>query len=69
MKQSRTMSLVESFINIGIGFAINFIANLLVLPIFGFNVTPVDALGIGLIFTLIAVARSYFVRRLFESWR
>jgi hypothetical protein len=69
MKQSRSMSLAESVANVAIGFSINFTANLLVLPLFGFAVTPSDALGIGVIFTAIAIVRSFAVRRLFEGFR
>jgi hypothetical protein len=63
------MSLLESAANVAIGFGINFACNLLVLPLFGFNVTPHDALGIGVIFTAIAIARSFAVRRMFEGFR
>jgi hypothetical protein len=69
VKQSRRMSLIESVANVALGFGINFIANMTVLPLFGFAVTAGDALGIGIIFTAIAIARSFAVRRLFERFR
>lgn len=53
--------------NVVIGFGVNWLANLLVLPLFGFNVSPADAFGIGLIFTAISIARSYVLRRLFNA--
>ena len=65
--QSRLGSFVEAWANIAIGFGINFVANLAVLPLFGFNVTPTDAFGIGLIFTAISLARSYVIRRWFNG--
>lgn len=68
-EQSRVMSFVEAWGNIAIGFGINFAGNLLVLPAFGFHVRVADALGIGLVFTVVSVIRSYFVRRLFERLR
>lgn len=71
MSQSRLHSMIESWANILIGFTINWCANLLVLPAFGFNVTPVDAFGIGVVFTAISLVRSYALRRLFNrfgSW-
>ncbi len=68
-EQSRFMSLVESCGNTAIGFAINLSANMCVLPLFGYDVGLREALGIGLIFTAISVARSYVVRRLFEAIR
>lgn len=67
MRQSRLGSLVEVSVNIAIGFGINWMANILVLPLFGFYVTGAQAFSIGLIFTVISVARSYVVRRYFEQ--
>lgn len=66
MSQSRIGSLVEATVNIAIGFGINWTANLLVLPLFGFNVTAGEAFGIGVIFTAISLARSYIIRRWFN---
>ena len=67
MSQSRLGSFIEAWVNVLIGFGINFVANLAVLPYFGFDVTPTDAFGIGLVFTVISVARSYCVRRWFNA--
>lgn len=64
--QSRFMSLVEAWGNIAIGFAINFVGNMTVLPAFGLPVTAAQSLGIGLVFTVVSVIRSYYVRRGFE---
>lgn len=65
-KQSKFMSLVESIGNIVIGFGINFVANMTVLPFFGFNVHMHEAFLIGLVFTAISIARSFCLRRVFE---
>jgi hypothetical protein len=62
-------SFVEAWANIAVGFGINFAANLLVLPWFGFHVTAGQALGIGVIFTAISLARSYILRRWFNGLR
>lgn len=69
MKQSRFMSMVEALANIAIGFTINFIGNITVLPLFGLKVTVADALGIGVVFTVISIVRSYILRRGFEAIR
>jgi len=69
MTQTRTGSLAEAAANIAVGFGINFTANLIVLPWFGFNVTAGDAFGIGLVFTVISLARSYVLRRWFNGLR
>lgn len=67
MAQTRTQSWVEAGANIAIGFGINLVANLLVLPLFGFYPTVTDAFGIGVIFTLISLVRSYALRRIFNK--
>ena len=69
MAQTRLGSFVEAWANIAVGFGINFTANLIVLPWFGFDVTPTDALGIGAVFTAISLARSYVIRRWFNGLR
>ena len=69
MTQTRIGSLAEAAANIAVGFSINWTANMLVLPLFGFNVTGSQAFGIGLIFTAISLARSYVLRRWFNGLR
>lgn len=68
MKQSRLGSFIEACANVAIGFGINLMANLTVLPALGYNVTVTAAFQIGLIFTLISVARGYVVRRWFNNY-
>lgn len=63
MAQSRRRSWAEAWINIFIGYAINFVANMLILPLFGYNITVSDNLMIGVIYTGISLARQYVVRR------
>ena len=67
MTQSRLGSFIEAWVNVAIGFGINLVANIVVLPAFGFAVTMGDALGIGVVFTIISVARSYAIRRWFNA--
>jgi hypothetical protein len=66
MSQSKRGSLIETCINIGVGFSINFTANMLILPLFGWQVSAGQAFNLGLIFTIIAIARGYYIRRLFN---
>ena len=61
------MSATEAVVNIAIGYAVSVTANLLVLPLFGYDVTIGDSLAIGLAFTVISLIRSYIVRRLFNK--
>ena len=69
MAQTRLGSFVEAWANIAVGLGTSFAANLIVLPRFGFDVTPSDAFGIGAVFTAISLARSYVIRRWFNGLR
>ena len=68
MNQTRVGSLIEVAINIAIGFAINWVANIFILPLYGFQITGGQAFSMGLIFTVISVARSYAIRRWFNGY-
>lgn len=62
--QSRLESFVEAWINVFIGFGINFVANLVILPQFGFNTLTLQAnFLIGICFTVVSVVRQYAIRR------
>lgn len=65
--QSKLDSLLESFTNIFIGFTVATISNLIVLPLFGYYVTPGDSISIAIVFTIISLIRSYIVRRMFNK--
>lgn len=59
-------SLGEAWTNVAIGFGINYVANLLVLPLAGLPVSAGGAFWIGCIFTAISVVRSFIIRRAFN---
>ena len=65
--QTKLGSFIEAWANILVGFTINFFANLAILPMFGLSVTPSKAFGIGVIFTIISLVRSYVIRRWFNG--
>jgi len=69
MKQSRLMSLVESFANVLVGYGVAVVTQILVFPLFGLVVTATENLLIGLIFTAVSIVRSYALRRGFEALR
>ena len=69
MVQPKLESLFESVLNVLVGFIISVIATLIVLPLFGFAVTGGQSIVISAVFTVLSIARSYFLRRLFERWR
>jgi len=65
--QTKLGSFVEAWANILCGFSVNWIANMLILPLFGFNVTGGAAFKIGLWFTAVSLVRSYVLRRVFAN--
>ena len=65
--QSKKESMIESLTSVGIGWFISFIANMLVLPLFGYNINLTDGVLISIIFTIISIVRSYLIRRFFNS--
>ena len=68
MAQTKIGSIMEAVANIAVGFTINFIANLLILPLFGFGtLTLANNFKIGVIFTFISLARQYVLRRWFNG--
>jgi hypothetical protein len=67
-RQTLWGSIVEAKTNIAIGFAINYTANLLILPAFGFHsLTPGKNFIIGLLYTVISLTRQFVLRRWFNS--
>lgn len=69
MKQSRLMSLVEALANVAVGYGVAVVTQILIFPIFGLHATLAQNLMIGAMFTLVSLARSYVLRRLFEQLR
>ena len=65
--QSRSMSLLEAVTNVVVGYGVAVLAQLVVFPLFGLAVSLADNLFIGAIFTLVSLARSYALRRLFNA--
>lgn len=67
MKQSRRMSLVESLANVAVGYGVAVVAQILVFPLFGLHATLEQNLQMGAVFTMVSIARSYALRRAFET--
>ena len=64
--QSRLMSALEASFNVLIGYLVSVAANILILPLFGYDVTVADSFAIGLAFTAVSLVRSYALRRWFN---
>lgn len=69
MKQSRKMSMIESFTNVAVGYGIACLTQIIVFPLFNIHTTLKQNLFIGAIFTVISIVRSYILRRIFEHYR
>lgn len=67
MKQSRTMSLLETSLSTGIGLIVALLTQIAVFPLFGFHPRIDQNLAITAIFTVVSIVRQYVVRRLFEA--
>lgn len=67
--QSRLMSLVESLANILVGYAVAVLTQIVVFPHFGLTTSLTDNLLLGSIFTVVSLARSYVLRRMFNTLR
>jgi len=64
--QSKRQSLIESFVNVAIGYGVALLSQILIFPPFGIHIPLASNLAIGAIFTVISIARSYAVRRVFN---
>lgn len=69
MKQSRLMSLVEAVANVLVGYGVAVVTQILIFPIFGLHTTLAQNLKMGAIFTVVSIARSFALRRVFEAIR
>jgi hypothetical protein len=67
--QSRLMSLVESVANVIVGYGAAVVTQILIFPIFGLHATLAQNLKMGLVFSVVSIARSFALRRLFEALR
>lgn len=65
--QSHKHSIAEAWVNVVVGFSVNYIANLLIFPLFGFSISLLANFWMGVIYTGISLVRSYFIRRYFNS--
>ncbi len=66
--QSKTVSAVEAFLNIGSGFLISMVVwQTIANPLFGYDVSLIENFGLTSIFTVVSVIRSYLWRRWFNK--
>ena len=66
--QTRWQSLLEACANVLIGYVVALATQLVVFPLLGIEASLGQNIVIGIIFTVVSLVRSYYVRRLF-NWR
>ena len=66
--QSKKHSLLESIVNVAIGYGIAILSQIAIFPLFGIHIPLRDNLLIGVIFTIVSIVRSYALRRAFNWW-
>ena len=66
MAQSRLGSVVESVVNVLVGYGVAVGAQMAIFPLYGVNLPVSDNMAIGLLFTVVSLVRSYALRRLFN---
>ena len=62
-------SLIESFIDVGSGFILAVLIQLLVFPVFDLYPSILDSMGIALIFTVVSITRSWLWRLVFTKYK
>lgn len=60
-------AIIEAWANIVIGFAINYVANLFILPLVGASFTHTENFMMGWLYTAISILRQYAIRRWFQE--
>ena len=65
--QSKKNSLIESITNVVVGYCVALMSQIIIFPVFGIHATIKDNLMIGLFFTVVSIARSYVLRRIFNK--
>lgn len=69
MTQSRRMSFIEATANVAVGYGVAVVTQILIFPVFGLHTTLAQNLKMGAVFTVVSIARSFALRRLFEAIR
>jgi uncharacterized membrane protein YgaE (UPF0421/DUF939 family) len=65
--QSRFGSIIETLTNVVVGLIISFVANLLIFPLFGWEISTSQNIILVIFYTVISIVRSYALRRIFNK--
>lgn len=66
--QSHRHSVLESVVNVCVGYGVAVGAQYVIFPLFDIHATHSDHLMIGAFFTVVSLVRSYCLRRVFNTW-
>ena len=66
MSQTRKQSMFEACMNVAVGFSINMALNFAVFPLFGWHISALQNIQLGVIYTVVSIVRSYCLRRFFN---
>lgn len=64
--QTKTVSMIESILNVVIGYGVALLSQIIIFPIYGIDINLKTNIVIGFWFTLISIIRSFIIRRLFN---
>ena len=67
MQQTKLGSMIESLMNIVIGYGVAILSQIFIFPLFDIHISLSTNLWIGAWFTLISLIRSYVIRRWFNA--
>ena len=65
--QSKKFSMIESITNVAVGYFVALFSQLIIFPVFNIHVPLKSNLLIGAFFTVVSIARSYTLRRVFNK--
>lgn len=66
--QLKRHSLLESVINVAVGYGVALVSQIVIFPLYGMEVPLSANIQIGVWFTVISIIRSYLLRRCFNKW-
>ena len=66
--QTKWRSLIEAKANVVVGIGVTWSSYLVILPLFGIEVSHPQIVGLVVVFTFVSVARQFVLRRLFNWW-
>jgi len=67
-KQTKKGSLLEACTNTAIGYSISFVLNYFMHWFYDIEISTAQNLGMGAVFTVVSVVRSYVVRRMYNHF-